>query len=141
MYNIVRITREIPIHPSKLSDRLYEHIHQEVINNVRNCNEEYGYIIEIIQILNIKDNCIRPSDSYIIFNVEYEAKVFKPIVGNVLNGFIIIKFDYGSFVEINNILKVFVKGDNNLNIGDNVDITVLQVKYEQSKYICIGEFV
>lgn len=122
-----------------------------------NCNKEYGYILEVIDIVNIIDNIIDNTNSFPVFTVVCNIECLKPKIGDIYQGNVCMIFENGVFVDIKNKIKALIptihlkdieyNSDENLFENDNitidmnseVKIELTSIKYEKKQFICIGK--
>ncbi len=61
-------------------------VKQKLLSEVEGtCSGKYGFIIAITTIDNIGSGMIQPGRGYVVYPVEYEAIVFRPFKGEVLD--------------------------------------------------------
>ena len=138
-----------------------KYINKDIKNNIQNkieklkgeCTEKYGYIIEIIEIIEIMDNKILNNTGDILITVKFKGKILKPKIDMELNAKINMVFNHGIFCEYINLPilipytklkdfeyqdKKFVKGDHVFKIGDNINIVLTDIRYHKKKFNCIA---
>jgi DNA-directed RNA polymerase II subunit RPB7 len=65
---------------------LLDTVKQKLLSEVEGtCSGKYGFIIAITTIDNIGSGMIQPGRGYVVYPVEYEAIVFRPFKGEVLD--------------------------------------------------------
>lgn len=156
---LIQIKQKISIDCIYLDDNIQENLLNKLKKTVvGNCSLEYGYILNIIKIINMSNNKISSADSLCVFDVVYEAEILKPEIGNVFSGKVCMVFQSGFMVDIQNIIKVLIpvsslkdfvyKEDNQtflskdkliIKEGVELNIEIVMIKYEKKKYSCIGK--
>ena len=122
-----------------------------------NCNKEYGYILEVIDLVKIIDNIIDNTNSFPVFTVTCKIECLKPKIGDIYDGNVCMVFENGIFVDIKNKIKTLIptihlkdfeynsdeksfKNDNiTIDINSEVKIELTSIKYEKKQFICIGK--
>ena len=117
------------------------------------CTEKYGYIIDIIKIIEIIDNKILDNTGDILFTIKFRAKILKPILDLELNAKINMIFNHGIFCQYIHLPilipytklkdfeykdKKFIKDDVELKIGDNINVKLTDIRYHKKKFNCIA---
>ena len=138
-----------------------KYINKDIKKNIRNkieklkgeCTEKYGYIMEIMEIMEIIDNKILNNTGDILITVKFMGKILKPKVDMELNATINMVFNHGIFCEYINLPilipytklkdfeyqdKKFIKGNNVFKIGDNINIKLTDIRYHKKKFNCIA---
>lgn len=156
---IIQIKQKVSIDCIYLDYNIKENLLKKLKKTVvGNCSLDYGYILDIIKIINMSNNKISSADSLCVFDVIYEAEILKPKIGNVFTGKVCMVFQNGFMVDIQNVIKVLIpvsslkdfvyKEDNQSFILKNkliikedieVNIEIVMIKYEKKKYSCIGK--
>jgi DNA-directed RNA polymerase subunit E'/Rpb7 len=162
MSSIQTITRRFCLEPRYL-DKNYEENLLEKIKDITNneCSREYGYFINIIKILKIKDIDIT-RNSEIVCNTEFQAETLFPVKGKEFTGTIGMIFNSGVFVIIKNKLKVLIPLDqlseytfdniNNtfvmnkdsdklLKKDGKIKISILDIRYSKNQFSCFGKII
>ena len=154
------IQKDIYLQPKFLDKNVLKHIESElgrVMDN--NCSKNFGYILEVKEIVHIDENFITNTDSNIIFKVEFIAKVLKPEKGDILSGTVCMVFDDGIFFDFRNKQKVLIpksnleengfmfenslyKKDNEvIEEGSKISAMIIASQYSRKKFSCFGSLV
>jgi DNA-directed RNA polymerase subunit E'/Rpb7 len=145
------LQKNIDISPCYLDDNFKSYIFQK-INKVF-CNQTIGYMLEVLEILNIESNplCRGSNPS---FNITYKAKIFKPEANKILDCSIKkifsqgIIFQFGlmellvpkdNSINLNAKEKNFIYKNNKFNIGDSLKLQIQHIKYDKHNYSCIAK--
>ena len=119
--NMFIIKNSVIVEPQYLDQNLPSHLEKKIKENfIGKCFKDYGYIIDIIKILNYKSR-ITAADSTIVFDLEFEIKSIFPEAGkkyktvSFINTFVFEQFKGSLF----NLFEV-----NNNNIQSSVQIFV-----------------
>lgn len=166
------IKDSIIIEPQYLNHNLSIYVEKTVKDSfIGKCRKEYGYIVDVIEILNSKFK-ITSSDSTIVCNLEFKIKSLFPKVGkkyktvSFINTFVFDKFKASLFnlYEINNnnvvsSIQIFVTNGNkdkdnlffpdcecvvncsNMNSPSEIDVVVDSVSYKNGQFYIIGKHV
>lgn len=128
---------------------LYDKIKEKYINKCVNA----GYIININKIKEIIHNKI--IDGNIIVKMLCECDIYKPKTDDVINCKVNMIHINGIFVNKYNI-KILIPNISNkfniqnnvckygnkiINIGDNIDVVIKQIRFENFNFTCIGNIV
>jgi DNA-directed RNA polymerase subunit E'/Rpb7 len=123
------------------------------------CTKQHGYIIDVVKVLKIIDNRISAANSDIVFTVKYEAKILKPFVGKEIEGIVCIIFNKGTFINVENKLKIlvtseslkgytfdsskniYINGEDTIEKEDKLKVRITGVMYSKSKFSCFGELI
>ena len=155
--NII-IQKRVCIEPENLSSNLKIHIFDTLKKSIKNtCSKKFGYIIDIVKLIKIKDNYISNANSETVFEVMFEIETLKPEINKVFTGIVCMIFDRGIFLNIKNKFKVLIplstmmeykfiqsekilrKGKDEIQQGDILNVKITDVKYSNKSYICFGE--
>ena len=89
------LTHTIMLHPSYFGPRMREFLLQKLYADVEGtCSGQFGYIITVIDVVNIGSGIVLPGSGQAEFITRYRAIVFKPFKGEVVDG------------VVNNVVKV-----------------------------------
>ena len=147
------ITKDIILEAKYLNNNIRENIIDKIRELKDSCTEEYGYIIDINNDVNIINNKIIDNTGDILFKIKFGAKVLKPVIGMELNAKINMVFNHGIFCQYLNlpilipytklaeyeyIDKKFKKGGDELQIGDDINIKITDIRYHNKNINCIA---
>ena len=100
MFFLRKLERSITLHPSYLGPRIHELLHDKLLNDVEGTISENYYIVCIMDQLEISEGRIRPGNGYIEYDVSYNAIVWRPFRGEVVDGFVNNVISSGCFVQV-----------------------------------------
>ena len=162
MSSIQTISRRFCLEPEYLDNNYKYHLFQKIKRMMENeCSKEYGYFINIIKILKIKDIDIT-SNSEIVCNTEFQVETLLPIKGKEFTGNIGMIFNCGVFVIIKHKLKVLIPLEqlsdytfdiiNNTFVNNNdsskilkkdyeIKISILDIRYSKNQFSCFGKII
>jgi DNA-directed RNA polymerase subunit E'/Rpb7 len=129
---------------------------REITQN--DCTKNYGYILNIINIIEIKEHKIGRANCSNVFMIKFEAETLKPEVGKKLNGKIIMIYKDGIFLIIKDKQKMLIpknllndyefddetgtyknKNTNKIvKIDDDINVIVTASEYNKKDYSCFG---
>jgi len=151
------IQKIIYVEPKYVDKNIKSYISEKIKTDfMGKCFAKEGLILKIYDKLQILDNTISTAGNFIIFNVSFKAKMFKPEKGEDYTGTVCMIFQNGIFAEILNRIKVFIpldklkkyQYDKNLNVfkngdkiikkGDDIKFTIQLIKYEKQNFNCIA---
>jgi len=157
---IVTIKHKVSIEAKYLDNNIEEHLLNKIKTRVvGKCYIDHGYILNVTKIINIGNNTISSVNSFVVFDVTYEADVLKPEIGDIYSGSVCMIFQHGIFVDVKNKLKVLVpiksmktyvfeddffvnkKENSKISISSELSIRIIMIKYEKKEFSCIGELV
>lgn len=151
---LIQINKRIYIESCYLNSNIMLHLIDKIRQETQQvCSKEYGYILSIKNIIKILDNKEN------IFNVLFQAEVFKPEKNQELQGNVCMIFKDGIFVDVLNIQKVLISAKTlsnykydkthnvfrhitNDSIIDNmscVNLIILDIKYNNHQFCCFGK--
>jgi len=156
MSKIVTIEKKVCIDSEFLSKDIKTYIFNKLKEiTATECSKEYGYFLNIVKLINIKDNYIS-SNCQNIFIVIFDAEILKPEVGKIFEGVVCMIFGSGIFINIYNKLKVliplssiteyeynsvknhFEKKTKIIKQNDIVKVKISGTKYSKQSYSCFG---
>ena len=161
MSSNVIIQKRICLEPEFLDSNFKKNIFDRLKKlTVNECSKEYGYILDIVKLIKIKDNYVSNATSEIVFEVMFEIETLKPEIDKVFTGDVCMIFVGGLFLNIKNKIKVlipitsmkdykfdqvdkvFIKKDKTvIKQGDVLNVKITGIKYSKKNYSCFGELV
>lgn len=76
----------ISLHPAYLGPNMHKQIREKLYADVEGtCTGRYGYIITVVKVGDISKGKVLPGTGLAEFNVKYQAIVFKPYKGEVVD--------------------------------------------------------
>lgn len=123
----------IPIHAIKNKEK---YIYNKIKNLENTCLTDYGYIVNIIKIKNIKYLYVNKSTfkSKIIYKVTFEANVYNLQIGDIIKVNIILHDD-SIYIGQNKQIMAIIHTDNTYKKGDEVEVEIQAYKYDTIKHI------
>ncbi|KAJ3084091.1 hypothetical protein BCR33DRAFT_722165 [Rhizoclosmatium globosum] len=108
MLFLKELTHTIQLHPSFFGPHLRESLRKRLFDEVEGtCSGLYGYIISVIEIVELGKGVLQTSSGYAEFEIKYKAIVFKPFKGQVVEGVVTTVNRMGFFADVGP-LQVFV---------------------------------
>lgn len=150
------ITRWIKINPRYIGDGLPDHVRDEIVKQMSNeCDEHTGHVIRVVKVYDIIDNQIQNSSSEMVVLVKFDIEIFKPADGLKVPSVIKAIYPDGILVEAYDIQKILIPvssyrdfyvfqdnllthGDTTLSKGDNLDVNITAVRYDDHCFSCLG---
>lgn len=139
------MTQKIRVKPEYLGPNLLKNIQTQLESEVVNtCTEETGYILKIVDIDKVIDNCIENSSSDIILEIVFSFVAFKPNVGDVIDTTVCAVYKDGILVNAHECQKIlipsstYVDQNGSWDPGSELKVKVIAVRYNDHKFSCIG---
>ncbi|XP_065842409.1 DNA-directed RNA polymerase II subunit RPB7 [Oscarella lobularis] len=100
MFFHVQMEHEIVLHPRYFGPDLLETVKRKLFAEVEGtCTGKYGFVIAVTTISNIGKGKIQPGEGFVVYPVKYEAIVFRPFKGEVLDAVVTQVTKVGLFTE------------------------------------------
>jgi DNA-directed RNA polymerase subunit E'/Rpb7 len=154
------IEKRIALESKYLNSELYKNIFDKLKNITKDdCTQDYGYILDIINVISIKNHKIGRANGCNIFTVEFEAKTLKPEPGKKLKAKVCMIYNDGIFVIIKDKQKMLIPKNllsdydfisntyvhketkNTIHIEDEINVMVTACKYNKKSFGCFGSIV
>ncbi|KAI8646833.1 DNA-directed RNA polymerase II subunit [Parasitella parasitica] len=108
MFFLKELTHTISLHPSYFGPNMQGQLKDKLYADVEGtCTGRYGYVITVLSLNNIGKGKILPGSGLAEFRVNYQAIVFKPYKGEVLDAVVTTVNKMGFFADVGP-LQVFV---------------------------------
>ncbi|ORZ02487.1 DNA-directed RNA polymerase II subunit [Syncephalastrum racemosum] len=108
MFFLKDLVHTITLHPSFFGPNMHTQIKEKLYQDVEGtCSGRYGYIITVLSLSNISKGKVLPGSGLAEFKVNYQAIVFKPYKGEVLDAIVTTVNKMGFFADVGP-LQVFV---------------------------------
>ncbi|KAL1924608.1 uncharacterized protein VTP21DRAFT_4262 [Calcarisporiella thermophila] len=108
MFFVKTLFHTIQLHPSYFGPDMAAFINKELHANVEGtCSGRFGYIISVINVIEMSRGKVLHGSGLAEFRVTYRAIVFKPFKGEVVDGIVTTVNKMGFFAEVGP-LQVFV---------------------------------
>lgn len=147
------ITEDIIIQPGDLDKNIKEFLLEQLnINKEKLHSNENGYIINFKKIISYT-NKISHITGNIIFTTKAVASVVKPSKGTILNANVTMLINHGILCQYKNI-KIWIpsdkmngykfahgiynKGKDVIKKDDEIQVNILETRYEDHKFSCIA---
>lgn len=154
------LEKRILLDSKYLTKDIKQHICNKLVEVTKEeCIKDYGYIIEIIKILEIKGHEIGRVNFDNIFTVIFEAYVLNPVSGAEFDGVVCLIYKDGVFVNILDKQKMLIprdsikdydfdedkniykKGDSIIAQDSNVRVRVTASQYRKKSFSCFGTLI
>lgn len=138
-----RIRRIVNLKPEFIGSNITEHLKNQVEKDVSlECNNENGYIVQIIKIDRIIDNYIENSSSDIMVVIDITVSIFRPIPGMIVIGKVKAIYNDGILAEMYERQRVLIPSSTysscNTKVGSNLEIQISAVRYNNHVFSCLG---
>ncbi|CAK9290509.1 unnamed protein product [Gordionus sp. m RMFG-2023] len=101
MFYHMPLEQEIILHPRYFGPNLLNTVKQKLFSEVEGtCSGQYGFIIAVTSIDSIGSGMIKPGRGYGTYKVKYNAIVFMPFKGEILDAIVTQINKVGIFCEI-----------------------------------------
>jgi DNA-directed RNA polymerase subunit E'/Rpb7 len=158
--NIAKLEKRILLESKYLSSDINKHICNNLIKITENeCSKDYGYIIEIVKIIDIKEHEIGRVNFDNIFTVLFEAKILNPLPGSEFEAIVCLIYKDGIFVNIHNKQKMLIPRKNieeydfledknryetktsQIRLNDKVKVKITASQYRKKSFSCFGTLI
>jgi DNA-directed RNA polymerase subunit E'/Rpb7 len=160
MIETIIIEKKICLNSKYLNSNIYKHLLDTLINiTSETCTQDFGYILKINRIVDILNHTIGRTNNDNIFNIKFEADIFKPQKNMKVSGIVCMIYKDGIFINIINKQKILIPTSNLkeydfieksniyqhkntkniITIGDNIECIINAVGYINKSYSCFGE--
>lgn len=154
------LEKRILLDSKYLTKDIKQHICNKLVKVTKEeCSKDYGYIIEIIKILEIKGHEIGRVNFDNIFTVIFEAYILNPVSGAEFEGVVCLIYKDGVFVNILDKQKMLIpkesikdykfdedkniykKGDSVITQDTKVKVRVTASQYRKKSFSCFGSLI
>jgi DNA-directed RNA polymerase subunit E'/Rpb7 len=154
------LEKRILLDSKYLTKDIKQHICNKLVEVTKEeCSKDYGYIIEIIKILEIKGHEIGRVNFDNIFTVIFEAYILNPVSGAEFEGVVCLIYKDGVFVNILDKQKMLIpkesikdykfdedkniykKGDSVIAQDTKVKVRVTASQYRKKSFSCFGSLI
>ena len=158
--NKVTLEKRIILESKYLTRDIKQHICNKLVEITKEeCSKDYGYIIEIIKILDIKGHEIGRVNFDNIFTVIFEAYILNPVAGAEFEGTVCLIYKDGIFVNIYDKQKmliprdniqdyvfdenknIYIKGDVIISQDSKLKVKVTASQYRKKSFSCFGTLI
>jgi len=146
MFFHITMERDLLLLPAHFGPNLKEHLNQKLIQKVEgSCSGRWGFVICVTDVLDHGKGKIREGAGLVTFSMKFQAIVFRPFKGEVLDAKVDKVNKLGFFAEVGP-LQVFVSKhliptDMKFDAQSNPASYVSQISDEQPMRITIGSEV
>jgi DNA-directed RNA polymerase subunit E'/Rpb7 len=152
---LFNIKQKVSIEAKYLDSDVKSHILDKLKKNMEGkCTLDNGYIIDVKRVVDLGENTIGCANSFVVFNVTYEADILRPEKGQKLSGTVCMVFHHGIFVDVSGKMKVLIPATSMSHVynqsansfgpiskGVEVSIEIIMIKYEKKQFSCIGKLL
>ncbi len=150
------LIQKVLMEPKYQDSNIVTHIYRQLQETLKGkSTQEYGYVVEVDQNIKVLDNNV-DSTGAILYEVEFKVQTLKPHKGQILEGIVVMVFENGIFVEVQNEVKVLVPPEKmgkyryvvesdifkhkkkTISKDDKVKVKLDLIKYERRVFNCIG---
>jgi DNA-directed RNA polymerase II subunit RPB7 len=112
-FYLVELTKTVTVHPRHFHAKLADHVVSRLLTLTEGTTSgRYGYLIAVVQVERpLPPGRILPGTGHAAFPLRYKALVYRPFLGEVLDGVITSVTRHGVFVSVGP-LSVFVSARN-----------------------------
>jgi DNA-directed RNA polymerase subunit E'/Rpb7 len=161
MEKLTKLKSKISINPENLNGDIKKTVHEKLEEKyLYKCSEEYGYILEIVDIFFYETNMISPITSLPIFEPEFTVKNLKPEIGQRVEGVVVNIKEKFIIVRVMDRINILVNEKElrsskfiynkvgtcfknkkiSIRQGDSVSLEIISVRYKKD-YVCLGNKV
>lgn len=159
-FEIIKIQEKITIDSQYIDSNIEKHLLMRLKKlKERTCTKRHGFINQVYDV-KIIDSEISMADSSNIFEIEYCAKIFKPIIGKkYISKKALFCKDIRIFMDIDDLFQIMIINGivkNNFYVFEtcsckiNIDPSVVQkvsnlllkiLEFKDGKYLVVGEHI
>ena len=120
MFFHILMEKDLHIYPRHFGPRLKQHLQDELVRKVEGtCSGRYGFIITVTQVLGFESDeefhsqihgRIKEGMGFVTFPLQYQAIVFRPFKGEVLDAIVTLVNKMGFFAEVGPLQVDWEKG-------------------------------
>ena len=147
------LTEKILIKPHNFSSNII-HLLSEKLKEIP-CNEKYGYILDVVKIISYSHLLSRTTGNN-IYTVKFEANTLKPKIDKKLNCSVMMILPNGILAEFLDIKllvpsskltdyeykdQCFYNDKRVISVGDQICISIKNIRYIKNKFNCIGTLI
>lgn len=146
MFSVKRIHHQVKIHPKNLNnDYVEEFIIKTLYEDVKNKSiENIGFVTEINEIHIINTGKIIQDNGSIKFDVDFDATIVEPKIGEIIEGEVVSVIQDGIFVE-SKPFEIYVSNNHISGMTpyekEKVKVKLIHYQIEDDHINCIGELV
>ena len=138
-----QIRRIVNLKPEFIGSRILEHLHVQVEKDISGeCNNENGFITNVISIDRIVDNYIENSSSDIMVEVDITVSIFKPSAGMIVDGKVKAIYNDGILAELYDRQRVLIPSSTyhscKATVGSTLAVKISAVRYSNHVFSCLG---
>lgn len=142
------LTDKFKVLPMHFNSGFNSNLHEEISKRVTGkCDNETGYIVKLLEVNKILENCIHNSSSDIILTVQFTVENFKPIKGLIIDGIVCAVYTDGILATVQN-QKVLIPASTydservkDIKQNEKIKMKITNVRYEDHKFSCLAEIV
>uniref|UniRef100_A0A7S0RKS2 DNA-directed RNA polymerase II subunit RPB7 n=1 Tax=Chlamydomonas leiostraca TaxID=1034604 RepID=A0A7S0RKS2_9CHLO len=158
---VLQLRKDLDVHPKYFGKNLKDYIHEKLVQETEGtCNGRYGYVVGVVQIIEISPGVIRQDGTGLAtFTVRYSGLVCRPYKGEVIDCVVTSVNKMGFFAEAGP-LQIFVSnhlipeelvfdaqgdpcyqssdGGTKIGEGSEVRARIVGTRMDQSDIFCIG---
>jgi len=138
------IRDNVMLRPNELNDVVEICILRKLKERLSNtCTSRYGYVSNVMKVIEIHDNFISPTNATIIFDVTFVINAFQPKIGSVFDGIVdaidvdvmmvAVRYDEEMIMGV-----VVTQWESSIRIGDTIKVRITDLKYENGRFNSIG---
>mmetsp|Transcript_6867 Transcript_6867/g.11513 ORF Transcript_6867/g.11513 Transcript_6867/m.11513 type:complete len:174 (-) Transcript_6867:6-527(-) len=108
MFFHIDMEKDLLLMPKHFGPNLKQHLQEKLVQKVEgSCSGRYGFVICVTEVKNIGKGRIREGAGVVTFPIKFQAIVFRPFKGEVLDAKVTVVNKLGFFAEVGP-LQVFV---------------------------------
>ncbi|MCD6575911.1 MAG: DNA-directed RNA polymerase [Nanoarchaeota archaeon] len=100
MYSILELKSNIRVPPQFLGKKLKEAIKSAIEKEYIGALGKHGLFLAILDVKEIGEGTIIPGDGAVYYETTFEALVYRPILQEVVEGFVSEIMEFGAFIRI-----------------------------------------
>jgi len=146
MFFHITMEKDLLLLPQNFGPNLKEHLQQKLVQKMEgSCSGRYGFVICVTDVLDTGKGKIREGAGLVTFPMKFQAIVFRPFKGEVLDAKVVKVNKLGFFAEVGPLLvfvsKHLIPKDMRFEAQTNPPSYVSQISDEQPMRITLGSEV
>lgn len=161
MFFLKELSLELTLHPSFFGPQMHQYLLEKLVQEVEGTvSGDYGYIVTVIDSMpiNVGSGVVPSGQGSAVFNVKYNAVVFKPFKGEVVDALVTNVNKMGVFCDVGPLSvfvsahlipqnmsfnptanpPAFVSEDQSIEKGSRIRVKIVGVRADVGKIFAIG---
>jgi DNA-directed RNA polymerase subunit E'/Rpb7 len=110
----------------------------------RTCTKRYGFILDILRVIQVHSQRVSIYNGNIIVDCTIEVDRLYPEIDQIAKGVVRQIFPQGTILMVSDCMKVFIPNSDppmRIQMNEIVEFRVIQTRFQKGKYDCIGKLI